>query len=66
MNWLKMLQNLCLAVPLLFVMSACGASAPAPAHDSGAVQDINPGDKSIIQPPAARNAGGSQLEERNI
>lgn len=66
MNKLKPLRNLCLAAPLIFVLAGCGASTPLPQGPSDGVQDINPGDKSIIQPPDANSAGSSQLEERNI
>lgn len=62
----KMLLNICLAAPLLFVLGACGASAPAPVQQPAGVQDINPGDHSMIQPPAARNTRNSAIGEKSI
>lgn len=60
---MKFIQCLVL-VGCLFLLSACGGANKQ--EDSG-VQDIQPGDPSIIQPPSARpSAPAGQVEERNI
>lgn len=66
MKTVKMLKNCCLVLPLVFVLTGCGAPAQAPQTEPAGVQDIQPGEKSIIQAPAANRSGSSQLEERNI
>lgn len=51
-------------VASLFLVSACGG---ANRQDDSGVQDIQPGDQSIIQPPSTRSAApAGQVEERNI
>ena len=55
------------SVALLFAfISACAGQNPED-NSPADVQDIAPGEKSVIQPPArANNAGQIRLEERNI
>lgn len=49
----------------LLFLTACAASVKE--EDSGTVQDIQPGERSIIQPPSSQPAQPArQIEERNI
>lgn len=66
MRTAKLLQNCAFVLPLLFALAGCGAPANAPQEQPTGVQDIQPGDKSIIQTPATSRGTDSQLEERNI
>ncbi len=52
---------------LIFVCAAfLAACASTPARSTGDVEDIQPGEKSIIQPPAPATAPQSGIEERAI
>lgn len=57
-------RNLALAAFLALPLMACGASSPAP--EEPAVQDIEPGQKSVIEPPARQGGQQGGIEERNI
>lgn len=63
MNCLKKIAALCLLALCGLMLMACGGSK---ASDNGTVQDIQPGDPSIIQAPAATPERGSTLEERAL
>lgn len=66
MKKLLSLFKLCACLAVFSFLFACGASSNAP-DDAGKVQDIEPGQGSIIQPPARTPAQqGSQLEERAL
>lgn len=56
------LKGLLVAAPLF--LAAC-ASSNAPQENPG-VQDITPGQESIIQSPEPANSGQSTLEERPL
>lgn len=65
MKLLKSLRALLPAIICILMLAACGA--PAKTTDTnGNVQDIQPGDQSIIQPPAQNSGQGSTLEERAL
>lgn len=66
MKPLRFLQTCAAAIPLLFALAGCGAPAQAPQTEPAGAQDIQPGDKSIIQTPAPNRSDSAQLEERNI
>lgn len=61
---MSLMRNCILAVACVFMLAACGAQKSDPAP--GEVQDIQPGDKSIIQPPSSAGSQGTGIEERNI
>lgn len=59
----KFFQLLMLCAMLF--MSACASSNTA--DENGGVQDIQPGEESVIQPPASLPSDSArQIEERNI
>lgn len=62
----NLLRNSALALSLLFALAGCSAPAQVPPAEPAGVQDIQPGDKSIIQAPANNRDSGSKLEERSI
>ncbi len=66
MNFLKMSRFFFIVLPLVLPLAGCGAAETPVAREPAGVQDINPGDQSVIQPPARQAEQGSQLEERNI
>lgn len=64
MKFFKKMRFLFLGLPLFFALAACGAPE---INSEGTVQDIQPGDQSVIQPPAATQpVQDNRLEERNI
>lgn len=68
-SWGKMKNfKLCLSAILLLILSlplfGCAEKSEA-VKDEGVV-DIEPGQKSIIQPPARTQNQGSTLEERSL
>lgn len=63
MKYSRFFKNLFLALPLFGLLAACGASQ-APQSDPG-VEDIAPGQKSVITAPE-RQPARDRLEERNI
>lgn len=61
-RYLNILKGLCAA---LAMASALGCAAAEPKQESPAVQDINPGEKTMISQPAPAPSQGA-VEERNI
>lgn len=64
---MKLLKKYGAIFALLLVvgmLSGCGGSTRS--ADDGAVQDIQPGDQSIIQPPSRSPAQAETLEERSL
>lgn len=50
---------------LMVMLAGCGATSGGAQSDE--VQDIRPGEKSVIQPPQSGGGNGaSRIEERNI
>lgn len=64
MNFFNCAKKSLLPVACLFLLSGCGAP-PAPVEDPGGVQDIQPGEKSVITPPS-HQAAPTGIEERNL
>lgn len=60
----KLFRNAIFALPLLFVLAGCAAQETAPA-DPG-VEDITPGQKSVIAAPSGQRNEQPRVEERNI
>lgn len=59
--------NILRGVFLGLALAAAAGCAPAVApEESGGVQDINPGDKSMISAPASPAASQPSVQERNI
>lgn len=46
----------------LFLLGGCGSAA----RDESGVQEIKPGEQSVIQPPATTQPAKGGLEEKNI
>ena len=58
------MKKLLLALLITFFITGCGN---AQHEETGNVQDIKPGDKSVIQPPDnTRAAPASKLEEKPL
>ena len=64
MKLLKKLPVLIMLALCSFMLGACGG--PAKTSDEGTVQDIQPGDQSVIQVPAPAPERGTTLEERPL
>lgn len=59
----ELLKTFLLSLAAATLAACAGAAAP----DSQAVQDIQPGEKSVIQPPQTGGANApARIEERNI
>lgn len=53
-----------LPLACICLLAGCGASS-TPVEEPGGVQDIQPGEKSVITPPS-RQAAPAGIEERNL
>lgn len=50
-------------ISCIFFLSACASGVKEADQD---VQDIKPGEKSIIQPPSSKAPSQSKIQEKNI
>ncbi|MBD5641645.1 MAG: hypothetical protein HDQ91_04425 [Desulfovibrio sp.] len=61
---LKLFKNSLLLAPLLLALAGC-ATAEQPRQQSG-VEDLSPGDKTVIEAPASQAAPQDGVSEKNI
>lgn len=55
------------AAGCLLFLAGCASQAPAPENSDSSVQDINPGERSIITPPSGvQQSGKTDIQEKNI
>lgn len=63
-NMGRFVKKSLLFVPLLLILAGC-ATAEQPKHEPG-VEDLNPGDKTVIEVPARQPAAQDGVSEKNI